>query len=379
MKLLFLCVFYVSSFVSLSQAPINGLVSYYKFDNTLKDSGPNQLHGTPLSELNYNEGTKCQAVVINDNLQDGVSLENSTINGLNDFSISFYVQLFGLNNSNNVLSCANEYQPNEFLIGYNSINKTEFNGWHIRVNNTIYSFEFDDQVEDLNWHHVVIQRGGNRATLYIDNHQIGNDIIVDDKTLNVAENGVIIGQDQDVVAGGFDPKQNLNGALDELRIYDRMLSESEISAIYNSSACYVPIVKEEVVYVTITDTVLFRDTITVNEVVTVIDTISVTDTLLIYLHPENVGSTEKGMAKVIKIFPNPTSDYVTIFLGKNYSSLYEITVQIVSISGQTVFESYLNQESLRINTTKFSDKGVYLIRIKNEDGKVLSSKRLFIQ
>tara|TARA_B100000795_G_C22803235_1_gene443127 strand:+ start:1915 stop:3078 length:1164 start_codon:yes stop_codon:yes gene_type:complete len=382
-------IFYLFSFLVLTskaQVPTDGLVSYYKFDNTLEDYGPNKFHGKGLSKLEYKEGTKCQGVVINDNLNDGISLNHNIIDGLNDFSISFYVQLFGLNNSNNIISCANKNQPNEFLIGYNSINKTQFNGWHIRINNTIYKFQFNNQIEDFKWHHVVIQRISNKAFLYIDNNQIGTGINTSNKTLNIANTGVIIGQDQDILAGGFDPKQNLNGALDEFRVYNRALSDNEITSIYNISACYNPIIREEIItnYVTITDTIKFMDTLTVHEVITRFDTITkhdtiaVIDTLKINLNLKDLVSQEVNGIKTIKVFPNPTSEFVTISIGENFELLSGVSISIVTLNGQTVFESYLNKKLVKVNTSTFTNKGVYVVNIINSNSIIIASKKLVI-
>ena len=42
-----------------------------------------------------------------------------------------------------------------------------------------------------------------------------------------------MGPDQDSIGGGWQDSQHLHGAIDELRIYDRALTESEVQALYN--------------------------------------------------------------------------------------------------------------------------------------------------
>jgi hypothetical protein len=44
---------------------------------------------------------------------------------------------------------------------------------------------------------------------------------------------LVFGQDQDSVGGGFDSAQALLGLLDDVRIYDRVLSLEEVQALYD--------------------------------------------------------------------------------------------------------------------------------------------------
>ena len=48
---------------------------------------------------------------------------------------------------------------------------------------------------------------------------------------------MVLGQDQDVVGGGFSTIQSVEGRLDEVILYDRALSADEIGDIYSSSTC----------------------------------------------------------------------------------------------------------------------------------------------
>ena len=49
----------------------------------------------------------------------------------------------------------------------------------------------------------------------------------------VPQNGLWIGPDQDAIGGGWQSTQHLKGDIDEVRIYDRALTESEVQALYN--------------------------------------------------------------------------------------------------------------------------------------------------
>ena len=55
------------------------------------------------------------------------------------------------------------------------------------------------------------------------------------RTLRIDAGGLILGQDQDRLDGGFDATQVLKGALDDLRIYGRALPAEEVQALMGES------------------------------------------------------------------------------------------------------------------------------------------------
>ena len=143
---------------------------------------------------------------------------------------------------------------------------------------------------------------------------MGTDIFIDSKTLNIHQSGAIIGQDQDCLAGCFDHNQNMNGELDEFRIYNRSLSKDEINNLFNNSACYTTIIKEKIVYIK-----KFVYT-------------SVTDTLFIDVTITSLDNTEK--INTIKVFPNPTNEIITIESGDFQTDLDDYSIKIISPDGK---------------------------------------------
>ena len=91
-------------------------------------------------------------------------------------------------------------------------------------------------IADGQWHHFAVVRkqvfGEQHISLYVDGEYI-NTVWKDMTALNVDPNGLVLGQDQDRVGGGFDPNQALQGNLDELRIWQIERTADEISATYD--------------------------------------------------------------------------------------------------------------------------------------------------
>lgn len=66
---------------------------------------------------------------------------------------------------------------------------------------------------------------------------------------------------------------------------------------------------------------------------------------------------------IIKLYPNPATDYITIELDKNHKTT---TIQLLNINGQLIIEKQLyNTYKQNINLTN-QKKGIYLIRVIND-------------
>jgi hypothetical protein len=61
-----------------------------------------------------------------------------------------------------------------------------------------------------------------------------------DDPINLAEGGLIIGQEQDSLGGGFQDSQAFSGKIDDLRVYNRALSTEELEILSES---YNPIIQ----------------------------------------------------------------------------------------------------------------------------------------
>ena len=83
---------------------------------------------------------------------------------------------------------------------------------------------------------------------------------------------------------------------------------------------------------------------------------------------ETVSSTEVETS----LYPNPTADRVMIQVDKAYS-FNKLNVQVLDMTGRVVLETQTNQSLSSIELASF-DRGVYLVRISNNNELIHSSK-----
>ncbi len=94
-------------------------------------------------------------------------------------------------------------------------------------------------IADNQWHHVVITWSSALGEVrgYIDGslYHVEQSFQVDYSM--VPGGTIILGQDQDELGGGFQTHQRYRGILDEVAVYDRILSDLEIQTHVNNTLC----------------------------------------------------------------------------------------------------------------------------------------------
>jgi hypothetical protein len=106
------------------------------------------------------------------------------------------------------------------------------------------------------------------------------------------------------------------------------------------------------------------------------DYVTVTDTLII-----NVGI--NGLNPVtyhntVKVFPNPTNDYITIDYG-NYTSLSGYQLIIENSVGQQMFQTAINQQSSYISLATWTGNGLYFVHLIDPQGNTIDIRKIVLQ
>ena len=218
-----------------SYLPSNGLVGYWPFNGNANDESGNGNHGTVNgATLTVDRDGNANSAYSFDGVNDNIIIASDEILnvGTSDFSISIFFR--------------SENLTNAYLIGKRSYSLG--NGYSIFLqNNALYGQLIDENsasqspgcnfnTTENQWHHYVV-------TFDRDNNQLAYmDGIFCDYVGILDESGNIVNE-TDLFIGFFQPPGNdcwtgcyfFNGQLDDIAIYNRALTQEEITALYNGT------------------------------------------------------------------------------------------------------------------------------------------------
>ena len=209
-------------FTSVSQNITDGLEAHYKFDQDLADDTQNN------HDLNTTNGSISYALVdINDYAIsfDGTA-QTSTISNFDNSSftataISLWVK------SNTITSDLQICLQGAYMGfgAYIKANTGKFIGFFDSSSNG--SYESSNVITDGLWHHIVIQNDGSTTFMYVDgvlDGSVSENLVVGNGATN---NKLYLGKSNLGI-------QNFTGSLNDVRIYNRMLTACDIDILYGN-------------------------------------------------------------------------------------------------------------------------------------------------
>jgi hypothetical protein len=211
----------------------DGLVGWWKFDETsgtvAYDSSGNGNDGILINGPIWHSG-KIGGALSFDGSNDRVKLPYTIFDGF----VNSTFALWFLENQNNTdhhhfFSAATTSNSNRFLLGLNSSGKLNY---HDDATNDISRITYQYSEALVDWCYIVLVRSMTGSSLYIDGNLKAN-VSYTNSNLTIVQNGLWLGGDQDSVGGGWSSTQQLNGLLDDVRIYNRALSAEEVQTLYN--------------------------------------------------------------------------------------------------------------------------------------------------
>lgn len=232
MKQLFMALSIFGLALSLHAQPTLGLVAHYRFDGSVVDATGNTANtGAVAGNPFYTCGVEGQALSFNGQ-GDEVSIIGGPVNSRfsnEDVSIGFYFKPRGGVGTQYLLSKRSPscFGGNEFYIIYTPGSRTV----------SAFFFETNErrviathQIDNTDcWQHLALVRESGRVRLFI-NGQLIN-VFSTINRIDVANNGDLIIGDSDCRRPTEFP---FNGLIDELRIYNRALSEREAQELYTA-------------------------------------------------------------------------------------------------------------------------------------------------
>ncbi len=322
--------------------PSNGLVGWWPFNGNANDESGNGNNGTvngaTLTTDRFGNTDKAYSF---DGVNDFINFNsNSAFNLLNDITISCWSQSVNSISNQVQLVWFGDAQSSKdpYSIAISSTNRFYFRkdvstGSIIRqVNSTI--------TLNTNYFHIVgtYNVSANKMKIYING--LLQDSINVDFSINYATQNMVL--NFATVNNGL--QQFFKGALDDIGIWNRALSQQEITNLYNANICY--------------------------------DHVTVTDTLII--NTSMIGFNPVTYQNTIKVWPNPAHDHITIDNG-NIANLNGYQIKISNVLGQQVFQSAINQQQFYINLSTWTGNGTYYINLINPQGVTVETRVIVVQ
>jgi gliding motility-associated-like protein len=230
----YLAFFFLSVFsqVVVAQTTV-GLVAYYQFEGNAGDATGNSSNtGTIIGAPDYPCGVQGAALRL-DGADDRVTfLGTGNVNGefdSEDISISFYINPVGDAGTQHILSKRSDDCDDKgyFYIRYAPGGRTinvYFGETAIKNVSLVHQF-----TNTACWQHVTVVREGLRVKLYANGRFIQS--LTTTSRINILNTGMLTVGGGNCLTGTDIPYQ---GLIDELRIYNRALKESEIRELYFS-------------------------------------------------------------------------------------------------------------------------------------------------
>ena len=211
-------------------------VAHYPLDGDARDASGNDHHGTS-SGVEPGEdrfGNESGALVFQGE-QDRIDLPHQVLDGLGDVSVSLWLKTTN-RGEQAIVSGANGDNDNEYILY--QMREDRFRLFsHGRWGSTRYECDVDvDPIADGGWHHIVWVRNASEGSsdFYVDGAgQKGICGHLEYRALSVEDRGLVLGQEQDQLGGGFSPYQAFRGSLDDLRVYDQPLTAAEVQALHS--------------------------------------------------------------------------------------------------------------------------------------------------
>ena len=199
----------------------DGLIAYYPFDGDVQDKALDN-DGTDNTSAGFVSGKMGKAKDFDgdDDVSVPVSIgrlitDNITLSAWVkvDVSDNGYGPIFGARNSGG---------GREF---YQSVNADPANGWYLYGNIGGSTYDFDKSIPTDEWHLITMTYEGSTVKMYCDGSLYGSK--------NLASS---ISSFSEAYVGYDGNGKYFDGSLDDVRIYDRALSQPEIKALYQRTS-----------------------------------------------------------------------------------------------------------------------------------------------
>ncbi len=343
-----------------AQIPTNGLLGWFPFNGNAHDESGNTFDGTVKGAALTTDrfGISNSAYLFNGS-SSYISIPKELFNSSTIGSISLWIEIsdvsprntiFNVGDSTAIVSVnANVYglviyptsDPTNSRNFVHQIDTRKCGGENLWGSDHSYTFQAGV------WNHIVLISDGTKTRYFRNGIEAPtlytNNILPTGQWINSlcpSVNYFWLGKSKRTTENFF-----FNGKIDDVGIWNRVLTDDEVTQLYNTGICYQN--------VTVTDVLIINANITGFNPITYLNT--------------------------IKIFPNPTKDKINIDFGNNYSTLNGYSLKIVNSISQTVFTTSVTQQNVSVNLSSWTGNGTYFVYLIDNYGNTIDVKKIILQ
>jgi hypothetical protein len=423
-----------------SYVPTSGLVGWWPFNGNANDESGNGNNGTvngaTLTTDRFGVANKAYSF---DGVNDFISINHNTIlnfpNQGNSFSFAVWVKPNQTNLQElNILSKGTGYGTNSNDVYIFSIYNQNKIGLELANFPNAFWTVSVSSITFNQWNHfaVVYDFSTNNANFYINGTFAGQQSYPFIPSSNGDINQLFFGKQGYLCNCNF-----MNGLMDDFGLWNRALTQQEITTLYNGCAGngitvqpsnasvnvgtnaqftintasgstyqwqsnplntgWVSLINNSTYSgvtsntMTVTNTTVsnhnqpFRaivnaggciDTSDVAQII-IGDTCltTVTDTLIINT---TLSLPAPNNENTILIYPNPASDHITIDNG-NFAAMAGYSIKIENNAGQQVFQSLINQAQFYVDLSTWTGNGLYFVHLIDAQGNTVTVRKIVLQ
>lgn len=325
------CSNYTSRVVLPDYVNSNGLIAYYPFNNDTKDYSGNNLDGinngaTPTTDR---FGVANKAYYF-DGVSNGILVNNnSNFSFTTNMSITAWVNLQKIQ-TNPIVSKWSSQGGYSYVLEAQSDSTVWFFVNSGGVSNTLKG---KMKLKPNQNYLVTSTYNGSNFKLYI------NGIL--DNTMAYS-NPIVTGTSDIEIGKRNNISAFYKGSIDEVKIYNRALTQQEITNIFSENSCTS--------LTNITDTLTIQSVTGFNSL------------------PSDFGT--------VKVYPNPTKSVLNISVSNPTNNF---TVQIANSQGSVVYNGSLTNANTQINLSSLGANGLYFIRILDSGNNVVDVRKIILE
>ncbi|WP_324171212.1 RHS repeat-associated core domain-containing protein [Sulfurimonas sp.] len=205
----------------------DGLVAYYRFEGNAEDISGKNNHGVANSGVSYVDGIIGKAAKFNGINGSILVKQSSSLNNLKEITLSFWTKYnkYDSGSGNVSTHIANGYDSPDGIFNYSIENGIFY--YLGRTGNAIrVGLELNATIPLQEQKFIFVTFVADKTTIKM----YKNGILVDEKARTISQ---ISRPYYDWTIGSMSGRYNLDGLIDDLRIYDKALNSEHINAIYN--------------------------------------------------------------------------------------------------------------------------------------------------